>query len=292
MKECIQRVIRKNNKESLLNSIKKQARWNQKDAYPSCKEWEKEDNKFFEFAGQEGQLKLYANRLTTDNTSRRGETINELRAAYFLKKGCGASIVQWHPSKGQGEFTISIVGSNIFCEVKSPGWEGEVVRDQGSNSPCLKKPKYIHAETKGIDNSPLIICTVNKAYKKFSNNTPNLLIIIDDFWMDCFTEGLCIDRALYRPKLQPPYVDSKPEGLFVGRNYEKLGGVLFLKFELIIGRGFVWKVHISLNNNAMPNVRIPQKLVDIIESIRKIDNSAVEIYKIDNGWLSAKRFLI
>lgn len=269
----------------LLDKIRKLARWSQEDDYPSCEEWREKDNKLLEFARQKGVLDCYQHRLQTDNKSRRDETINELRVAYFFEKGCGMPIVEWHPSGGRGDFIVSINEKNIFCEVKSPGWEGEIVKSQGSNSSRIRQPKYIHAETRSVDNSTHIMSTIERAYNKFLDNMPTLLIVVDDFWMDCFTDGLCIDRALHRPKLPQPYVDNKPEGVFVGRQYERLGGALFVQLDLISNKGFVWKVHIAKNNNAIFWVRLPDELVNAVESVRRIDEDFVEIYKINNGCL-------
>jgi hypothetical protein len=106
--------------------------------------------------------------------------------------------------------------------------------------------------------------------------------------MDCFTEPLCIDRALYREKLPSPYADSNPEGLFVSDKYKKLGGILFLNFSLIAERGFLWKAQISLNENAIPLVRLPEDLVSKVTSIKEIEGNLVETYTINNGCLTIR----
>ncbi|MFA5261606.1 MAG: hypothetical protein WC450_10295, partial [Candidatus Omnitrophota bacterium] len=162
----LKRKIHVENKNILLDTIIEQAKWKQTDHYPSCPEWKAEDNKLLELAKEERVLEDYFHRLTTDNKSRRDETLNELRAAYFLRKGCKISIKKWFPNNGRGEFTLFINGQDVFCEVKSPGWEA--VEEESRK----KQPKYIHAEVKTVDNSPNIIYTVKKAYVKFSDKIP------------------------------------------------------------------------------------------------------------------------
>lgn len=276
----------KNEKNLLIDEIKAEAKWCGKDKYPAREEWRIEDNKLFEFAKKEGVLNYYYNRLTKDNKYHRDKTINELRAAYFLKEGCNCQIIKWQPDNGRnghGEFLISLCDTEIFCEVKSPGYKGEIVREQGHKSIRLQQSKYIPNEGKAVDNSPCIMDTVKKAYEKFPNNMPTLLIIIDDFWVDCFDDASCIHRTLYRKQLPPPYVDNTPEGLFAGKDYERLGGVLFIKFDLVYSKGFVWKIHIACNESA--KICLPNKLIKNIEATSQINSAKVGIYKINNGWL-------
>jgi hypothetical protein len=272
--------------DNLLDGIKRKAKWNGKDAYPAWDEWKEEGNNLLGFAKQKGVLDVYDNRLKTDNERQRDETLNELRAAYFFERGCGVPIIEWHPNKGVGDFVVVVDERKIFCEVKSPGWEGEVVTLQGHKTQRLKQSKYPLNEVKGVDNAPFLIDAIKKAYKKFPTDMSTLLIIIDDFYLSCFMDALCIYRALYRERLLPPHVGDNPEGLFVGKDYDLLGGVLFINFELVCCRGFVWKIHLAQNDHAILATKLPDKLSTAINSIKGIDGSFVDNYKIDNGWLS------
>lgn len=37
---------------------------------------------------------------------------------------------------------------SVFVEVKAPGWENEIAKAEGRNSPRLQQPKYVHAEAR------------------------------------------------------------------------------------------------------------------------------------------------
>lgn len=248
-------------KYNLLHKILTMAKWRGKDEFPSDDIWACEAEKWLNFIDLKGQLTRFMPRLTKQDTKKRDEAFAEISSAYFLEKICEVPVIEWEPiglKNSRGDFMLSVDSTSIFCEVKSPGWESDVVDQQGVGSPRLGLPKYINGEVKGIDNSRPIRYAIDKAYKKLPGDKPTLLIFNDDLWFSIFNEmsvstpdemPLCIYRALFYEPKPPPYTDKKPKGYFKIGLYERLSGILFLN---VINSGtIVYKNKIFENEHAL-----------------------------------------
>ncbi|MCI0561611.1 MAG: hypothetical protein MN733_24240, partial [Nitrososphaera sp.] len=160
------------------------ARWQGEDEYPSSQLYADELEDLLRFASESKRLERHWNALI-DTRNHRGSILAEFRIAiFFLRRGL--KIVEWEPiGLGQkaGEFLLqSSSSSEIFVEVKSPGWEGELSEEE-KRGERKKQPKHIHLENRCVAPWERIQFAVGKAYEKFLPIKPNLLVIADDlFW--------------------------------------------------------------------------------------------------------------
>jgi hypothetical protein len=91
--------------------------------------------------------------------------------------------VGWEPpgaDRATGEYIVSVSdGRDMFVEVKARGWEQEIVQAEGTRSPRLQQPKYIHAEFRSMAPWMTVREAAKKAYHKMPNMMPTLLVIHD-----------------------------------------------------------------------------------------------------------------
>jgi hypothetical protein len=219
----------------LLQQIRNGSRWEGKDDFPSCKEWEEEVKKWLVFINDEGVFNGYLSRLR-DNASQRDSAISEIAIAYFMSRKKGLQIVEWFPkgsNKKRGEFVIDMCRKQVWCEVKAPGWESDFVKE-GSFSKRLKNPKHVIGECRSVDDTDKIKYTIEKSYIKIPNNKATLLIIADDFMIPLSERvygNLVIDRSLFYKKCKPPHHDDREEGCFVTDRYKNLSGLATFNVE-------------------------------------------------------------
>jgi hypothetical protein len=254
---------------AILDDIIKCAKWQGQNVLSSNGLWADEIEKWLEYIKNKYWFDKYKPRLTKQAKEKLWEALSEISSMYFLEQIHKLSVKQLKPSgrnNKEGDFLLGINGISIFCEVKSPGWEADVVRDEGPNSHRLKQPKYINAEVRWIDNSVAIRNAVDKAYEKLPDNIPSLLIINPDLWWVGWGDEikvnnmpLFIDRALYYEPLNPPYTDSRPKGCFMTKEYERLSAVLFLDITAS-GNKIEYKKIWALNNNAVCPLPSPLRL--------------------------------
>lgn len=206
----------------LLSKMAQASRWLGRDQFPS-EIRAHEVEKWLEYIKGKNQLERFLPRLK-DAPDKRDETLAEIYAAYFIEKCAGYPITTWEPSGNNGklgEFSFTFEGNEIFCEVKSPGWEREIVDREGPNSPRLNLPKYIPREGGSFDNSDYVCDTILKAYPKFPINKPTLLILVDDFKVSLSDDPIDMWKALYKPNV----------GCFATSKYCNLGAVAVLDME-------------------------------------------------------------
>ena len=208
----------------LLASIAESSRWLGKDQFPSVA---RRDDviKWLEYLDGKSQFPRYLPRLK-DTPAKRDEALAEIYAAYFIEKYAGYPITAWEPPGNngkQGEFSFGFDGKGIFCEVKSPGWEREIVEREGVNSLRLNQPKYIRGEGGSFDNSSYVQDTVLKAYPKFPINQSTLLILVDDFKVPLSDDPIDMWKALFKENV----------GCFTTNQFCNLGAIGVLCMEKI-----------------------------------------------------------
>jgi hypothetical protein len=231
--------------------------------------WSREYELWLEFLRDKGQLDRYLPRLTKARRAEAFEAIDEVKAAYFLDRVCGFEVCEWEPTgrdEKVGEFSIEAGGVRIFCEVKSPGWEREMVRLHGEHSPRLSEPKYQDGEAGSFDNTEDIREAVTRAYKKFPDNQCCLLIISNDLQVSPLKEAspggipLSINRALY-----DRFNDK--DGCFTSPLYAKCGGVFLLDVDqLSAGVTYAFQLHANPNAIAPLPGALSQRLDEIGKS--------------------------
>jgi len=77
----------------------------------------------------------------------------------------------------EGEYLLRCPsGADVFTEVKSPGWEFELTKEERSAG-RIDQPKYKDGEARAVGPWQAIQFAVEKAYPKFLPNVPNLLVV-------------------------------------------------------------------------------------------------------------------
>ena len=156
------------------------------------------------------------------------------------------------------DFVIKEKSDEIFCEVKSPSWEGELSKKELMGG-RKDQPKYKHLEWRSFAHWKNIRYAIKKAYPKFLSNCKNLLIIQDDLFVLIldFPTDIQIKIALFNNSIA--YGATK--GVFINRDYENIGGVLFININPT-RRKKIYKYKFFANPNALK----PYNLNDNIAS--------------------------
>jgi len=211
-------------RDPLLAQISKGSRWLENDQFPS-RIREKDITNWLEYIHSKNQFERFLPRLK-DVPAKRDEGLAEIYAAYFIEKCAGYPVTTWEPPGNNGklgEFSFMFEGMEIFSEVKSPGWEREIVESEGPGSPRLKKAKYLPGDHGWFDNSDYVRGTVAKAYPKFPSYKPTLLVLVDDFKVSLSDDPIDMWKALYKPNV----------GCFATSEYCNLGAVAVVNMEKI-----------------------------------------------------------
>lgn len=212
------------NQYQLLQKIFQESRWSGKDQFPSDNLWADEAEKWLRYIKSKGQFEKFLPRLR-DLPAQRDETLSEIKAAYFIETYAECPITSWEPPGDNGklgEFCFSLSGQEVFCEVKSPGWEQAIVESQGIKSPRLDLPKFIPGvEVGSFANWPYVRASVLRAYPKFPDNTPTLLILVDDFKVCLTDDPLGMPKALY----------ESGTGCFMSNQFTNLGAIAALNVQ-------------------------------------------------------------
>ncbi|MFC1510846.1 hypothetical protein ACFL5U_00460 [Candidatus Margulisiibacteriota bacterium] len=235
---------------NLYDEIKIGSDWEKErtDEFPSSVEWKNEVIRWLNFIYSEGQFDKFKPRLRSKGRQR-DETFAEIASAYYLCKKLNFQINDWEPPGANntlGEFYVTNkTGIKVFCEVKSPGWEAAIYREN-KNITRIKQQKFIGVECRSFDNSIDIKYLIEKYYPKFPKTEPSLLIIVDDFHASNNSDNYFgVKKALFRQKLPPSHVDNVPEGAFVNNRFKNLSSVACLNYQLPCKSNIVtyhWKV--------------------------------------------------
>ncbi|HMD83336.1 MAG TPA: hypothetical protein VKO18_01395 [Terriglobia bacterium] len=231
---------------SLVNS---EARWT--DEYPSWQQYADELEEVLNWTKAKGQWNSYLGALQGSN-SQRDSALMEIRVAKYLESS-GFLVVDWKPQGAggnEGEYTVEgQSGQRVFVEVKSPGWEGEVSKEE-RDAGRLAEPKLKDLEARAVASWERIQFAVDKAYKKFRGDTPNFLIIAGDLFISPqHAPELHAAQALYSNV--PPH-----PGYFTDQRYDKLGGVGFFWIDSD-GAGVQYYMRVFLNPNALNETALP-----------------------------------
>lgn len=233
----------------LLSTVVDRAAWVGKDGFPAWQFFADEIERVLSFAEARGVFEMYLPELTGRTPSQRDSALAELRVAYFLERN-GFTVSEWRPvglPPKKGEFVVRCPsGAEVFVEVKSPGWEGELTQEQRLSG-RLSEPKYINGEVRYADNSQAIGFAVDKAYPKFPPSRHNLLVVADDLFLSMeYYPSMWARRGLY----------DSPDGKFATSAFERLGGVGL--FWVKQDRQTIWyEMPLFLNPFATDAARLP-----------------------------------
>lgn len=233
--------------KNLFDEVFSNSWWSKQRNFPPCDDWKDDIEKHLKFMQYKGWLTSIKPQLQSRNY---GSFLSEIFAAYFVEKDLGFGVTAWNPKTKEGrdvEFHIKDkAGSEIFCEVKSPGWQGQLTKEE-IQSGRAKQPKYsTFGESRVTAPYMKIRKTLDKSYKKFIPNKQNLLIITDNLFQP----------PSFGPQMNPELGRKIPwniyialynchddvyggKGYFRTKNYENLGGILFLN-DRYLGKFFAW----------------------------------------------------
>lgn len=247
-----------------LSMISVGSRWIGTDAFPSCMEWADEHESWMRYVKNQGELDRYIPRLTKSK-EQRDEAFSEMAVAYYLGAKCGLSIVTWEPpgeAGKKGEFIVQDgTGQHVFVEVKSPGWEAEIVEveKEGRGSPRLSQPKHVSGETRFTEPWASVRHAVCKAYPKMPATLPTFLVIRNDLVVDLNDWGPWdTEIALYTPKHPGQSCGYLAETApFADKSFERLGAVGIFTVDLPAS-GIQYRLEMFENPYALPSVAIPK----------------------------------
>ena len=222
--------------------------------------WKKEINKWLVFIKNKGELKRFIPRLTKMNNSKRDEALAEISSAYLLENELNFVITGWEvPTKNNKNVDFVIKGNSdeIFCEVKSPGWEGELSKKEILEG-RKDQSKYKHLEWRSFAHWKNIRYAIKKAYPKFLSNCKNLLIIQDDLFVQIldFPTDTQIEIALFEK--QGIYDNEK--GVFINNDYANVGVVLFIDINPS-SQESIYKYKFEDNPNALKPYKLLTNIV-------------------------------
>jgi hypothetical protein len=237
-------------------------RWSSADAYPATEALASELEEMLKLAVDSGIIEKFVPRLL-ETDRKRDEALSELRAAFFFQQN-GFEVFDWEP-KGEGnhegEFRMKRPGEpSIFVEVKSPGWEAQIV-DEERRKARSKEPKFLPGTVEGGTVGPweLRNCISQNAYPKFTLSDTNLLVIADDFKppLDDYMAGI----ALYEEY-------ESEEGYFASDRFARLGGIAVLQLGEFRSEA---PVRYSYSFYANPHALVP-----LPTSLATLGNQALE----------------
>jgi hypothetical protein len=231
------------------------------DGYPGPEAYVKELDILLKFADEKsGCLERFRPNIEARD-KQRDKAMSELRLAYLLEN-MGFPITAWDPPGANnkiGEFTLqSPEGVSIFTEIKSPGWESELSKEQIAAGRATQ-PKYIEPGGFAVGNwRPVHRCiAANNCYPKFTDNQPNLLIICDDLMFPLHESLDHVEGALYGQKAQ-----FEEDGFFTTSRFENIGGLgIFYPVSTGARDGLEYRLIVYENHCALPATKLPQSLL-------------------------------
>src|SRR3990172_7277016 len=168
----------------LFDNVFKNPKWQGQDDFPSSDTEKNEVNKWLEFIQTKGQLKRYLPRIN-DKKTLRNEALAEIGSAYYLESKLKYPIAGWEKKTTGGkdvDFIILAGSDEIYCEVKSPGWEGELTQEERIKG-RKNLLKYISGDGHFTASWRQIRYALKKSYPKFLSHCKNMVILNDDLFV-------------------------------------------------------------------------------------------------------------
>ena len=265
------------------------ARWQGADAFPAWQVWADDVERVLAFLQSEGRLGAFLAVTQSARTPQhRDARLAEARGAFYLHRN-GFCVVEWEPlgeGTTRGEVTVSLRGStNVFVEVKQPGWQGERlprrVADSRALTPearerCLarmKQEKYINLEGGAVGSHLAAMDVVRRnALPKLTDKMPNLVVVVDD--LSVTPVGLpglplYVEREFAKPDHDPDDHDD----VFT---FERLGGVFFLQPEANNSQRIDYRADFVENPGALPSCALPPAVAAVLTRLREDSRLRVE----------------
>jgi len=219
-----------------------------------CNEMKNEINKWLVFIQNKNQLKRYLPRLK-DYKTRRDEALAEICSAYVIEVKLKYPVIRWEEKTVGGkdiDFIIRDGLDEIYCEVKSPGWESELKKKERLSG-RKGLPKHINGESRPIAPWRAIRYALKKSYPKFLPNCKNLVIVNDDLFVKILDFPENIDIALF----EDTGIYNNEKGYFVSNDFENIGGILILNWGLKTRIEYRYKFIANKNSKKPFLIRLP-----------------------------------
>lgn len=215
----------------LFDSVFSNPKWKGQDDFPSSMEWKIEINKKLEFIKSKNELNRFLKRLNATKTQR-DEALAEILAAYMLEEKLNYKIIDWERTtlgSRNVDFVIMADFQEIYCEVKSPGWEAELNQTE-KMSVRKSQPKYIDAEVRSLGPWANIQYAIIKAYPKFLSDKKNMIVMCHDLFMDILNDDLNTNLSLYSNDMRfNSIIKGEQKGCFSDNTFENVGGLLIIE---------------------------------------------------------------
>jgi hypothetical protein len=162
-----------------------------------------------------------------------------------------------------GEFLLeSPEKISIFTEIKSPGWESELSKEQIAAGRA-RETKYMGIQGGAVGNWRAVhrCIAADNCYPKFTKDQPNLLIICDDLMLPLHESLYQVAGALYGPEAQ-----FEEDGYFTTSRFENVGGVgIFYPVSTGARDGLEYRLIIYENHCALHATKLPPSLLQYSE---------------------------
>jgi len=217
--------------------------------------WKNEIEKWLLYINNKGELNRFLPRLTKIDSRKINEVLAEISSAYLLESILNLKVTGWEvptSSDKNVDFTIDLNSEEVYCEVKSPSWQSELSKKEKLG---IRKAqgKYKKNEVRFFGHWKNIRYAIKKAYPKFLSNCKNLVIINDDLFVGIldFPTDTAIKIGLFNNGIA--YGATK--GIFINRDYENIGGVLFININPT-SRKKIYKYKFFTNPNALKSYNL------------------------------------
>ncbi len=234
-------------------------RWT--DGYPGPAAYSRELDVLLDWASKRNYLKRFVPNIEAKNT-KRDEALNELRLAYLFDQ-TGFPVVQLGPPGAngkKGEYLLATPEkTDVFVELKSPGWESELTPAQRASG-RQHRPKYEGVGGGAVGNFQAVHQCIARpnSYPKFTTTQANLLIIADDLNLSLHDTLFQVEGSLYGAKWQ-----YGEDGYFTSNRFENPGGLgVFYAFSAVPSRGIEYQFVIYENPYALLTTKLPQSLLE------------------------------
>jgi hypothetical protein len=250
-------------RKNLFDEVFTNSWWSEQNNFPPCDEWKADIEEHLRFMLNKNYLPLIENQLKSRNFE---AFLSEIFAAYFVEKNLGFKVTEWNPRTKNGrnvEFRVKIEENNeIFCEVKNPGWQGQLTKEEIDSGRAKLGKRSKFTESRAVAPYMNIRKTIEKSYGKFLPDRQNLLIITDNLFQP-LSMG---------PKFNPELERKIPfdiylalynchdeiyhgKGYFRTDRFKNLSGILFLN-DRDLRKFFAW-----IENNPNAKVQLSKEFV-------------------------------
>lgn len=201
---------------SLTQVIRHTSKWGDVSEFPAFQAWADEVEKVLSFLVAHGMFERFLPRLRA-RESERDAALAEARAAFFFARN-GFRILAWEPEAVAGRpGDLEIQWTNtepIFVEVKGPGWEGELSKEEIAAG-RQHGLKYINAEGRAVGPIGRVVYCLGKSVPKFDPKRVNLVVVVDDLFIS-------------PTELPKDYLQQSLQHELAAPEYAKVGGVFLL----------------------------------------------------------------